>query len=1036
MTTAPSEALPEGWSLIGVDDGVWETPVPLATPLTTTRPTELEFEALTWQNFEKLLCWLVPKLERTQNVHLYGRPGQAQHGIDIVCLPSDCEPTVYQAKRYEAFGASDLCTAVADFANGPRPFDAQKFVVVVACTANDTTTMEMLGECQRRHRDFCIELWDCSVLSRLLADHPNIVEQFFGEHTRQAFCGGPVSDGSVDSAVLSDYVMRGPIRHLGLRTMLRQAEEDEVECPEGAATRFGEIAAALSEASFASHSYQYRLRQADMLERVGEVVNACEIRLSVAWELIDSDNLWTANVAARKIAEAAEHLPERIRRSLNAVGNIVATRLGPGPELTDIAEATDALEVGDPHCHLALLAFAEEALIADRLDFVRQRASPMQTAINELALDEEAPLVAARLRACIADATGEWPQLRLHARTRYAPEVAALTCARHGRHAALCGDVELAVDRYQEAIRAATDAQNYGDAYVWLYALRSACVLNDQLVSDAVGDVHRTAETIRAHGDSSVVPFGRTRTQALAKLNSQRPIEAYEAIKRHIRHSAVTASLPEEAEAHRMFGQLLASTGRPLAARDHYVAAGAGDAAAELADYWPDQRFGFDADILERPNWYRAAAFETVTAFEDWLSDHDCAQWAAAALKEVLDPPGPATRFRARAPHAAYYTLAATTSHLGSADAKRFLEHVEVGFESQRTNNLHADDHSVTVLYEIARSHPELAGRAVIAALRLLLRVPYRSNIDWTSGYDLLRQHQHIVREHMATEAQAGDLTACIVMAAAECVDEPVLEEAMRRLEHAIVPPEREPGVQHIGTSLPDAALLIRHLATEDIQRFVAAMMVLAVDAEEPIPNRREVLGAAEVCMSELPESQRSNFFEAAMECADGLHDNQGANPVPLGEADPLERFKVSFGPRSLRAAGLRCAAASAVTSEQVNKVKDVALELLVATDTYTADTAALAAAQLPAGVLADDVNALHLRPDYRARWLAARTWAQLDNADERIGRGFAADPSHLVRGGLASALRDTPTHHALRQRLSEDVRRTVRRAALHGTGT
>ena len=798
MTATPDDGLLEGWSLLGVDGAVWDPPVPVATPLTTTRPTELEFQALTSENFEKLLCWLVPKLERTQNVYLYGRPGQAQHGIDIACLPSDGEPTVYQAKRYEAFGASDLRTAVEQFANGVRPFDPQKFVVVVACRANDTATVEMLAGCQRRHGDFCIELWDRSVLSRRLADHPNIVEQFFGAHTRQAFCGGPASGGSDDSAVLSDYVMRGPIRHLGLSAMLRQAEDDEVECPEAAAARFGEIAAALREASFAGHSYQYRRRQADMLAQAGEVVNASEIRLSVAWELMDSADLWTANVAASNVAEAAEHLPEPIVRSLNAVGSIVAIRLGPGPELADIADVVDALEAGDPHRHLALLALAEEALVADRLDFVRQRAGAIQTAINQLSLDEADPLIAARLRACIADACDEWPRLVLHARTHYTREIAALIYARHGRHAAMHGNVELAVGSYQEAIRAATDTQNYGDAWVWLYALRSACVLNDQLVSDDVGDVHRTAETIRAYGESSVVPYGRTRTQALAKLNSQKPIEAYEAIRRHIRHSTVTASLPEEAEAHRMFGQLLASTGRPLAAIHHYVAAGAGDAAAKLAEYWPAQPCGLDADILGRPNWHRAAAFEAVTALEDWLPDHDCAQWAAAALGEILNPSGPATPFRARAPHAAFGALAATASHLAAADAERFLEHVEAGLEVQRTNNLHADDHSVIVLYEIARSRPELADRAVAAALRLLLRVPYRSNIDWTRGYDVLRHHQYTVREHLTTEVQAGDLTACIVMAAADCVDEPVLEQAKHRLERAIAPPEREPGVQHI----------------------------------------------------------------------------------------------------------------------------------------------------------------------------------------------------------------------------------------------
>ena len=653
MPAAHDDALPRGWSRIGADDGIWEPPVPLEVPLTTTRPTELDFEALRWQDFERLLCWLVPQLQRTQNVFRYGRPGQAQHGIDIACLPSDGEPTVFQAKRYQRFGASDLRTAVEDFVNGERPLDAQKFIVIVACDANDTATVNMLQECQRRHADFCIDLWDRSVLSRLLVGYPDIVEQFFGEHTRRAFCGERASGDPASTATLRDYVMRGPIRHLGLSTLLSQAENDATEHPRVAADRFGEIASALRDASFGGHAEQFRLRQADALERADDIVAASEIRLSVAWALIDTAHLWTANVAARKVREAAQHLPEPMVRSLNALGSIVAARLGPGPELADIAEAVDALGVGDPHCDLGLLAFAEEALAAHRLDFVRHRADTMRTAINELSLDEAAPLVAARVWACIADATGEWSQLMLHARTHWTPEINALICARHGRYAAQQGDVDLAVERYQQAIRAATDAQNYGDAWVWLYALRSACSSNDHRVSDDIGDVHRIAETVRAHGDSSVLPNGRTRTQALAKLNSQDPIAAYEAIRRHVRHSTVVASLSEEMEAHQLFGQLLAGTGRLMEAVQHYIVAGDGKAATSLADHWPDETFSLDADLSGLSSWQRAAVFETVAAFEDWLPDPDRAPWATSALKEILTDPGAAGLFRPRAPKAA-----------------------------------------------------------------------------------------------------------------------------------------------------------------------------------------------------------------------------------------------------------------------------------------------------------------------------------------------------------------------------------------------
>jgi len=972
----------------------------------------------------------VPKLQRTQNVFRYGRSGQAQHGIDIACLPSDGEPTVIQAKRYQRFGASDLRNAVEDFVNRERPLDAQKFVVIVACDANATATLNMLQECQRRHPGFCIELWDRSVLSRLLVGHPDIVEQFFGEHTRRTFCGERTSGDPASTATLRDYVMRGPIRHLGLSTVLSEAENEAAVRPRVAADWFGEIASALKDASFGGHANQFRLRQADILEGADDIIAASEIRLSVAWALIDTAHLWTANVATRKLREAAEHLPEPMARSIKVLGNIVAIRLGPGPELADLAEAVDALEADDPHGDLGLLAFAEEALAAHRLDFVRHRADTMQTAVNELSLDEAAPLVAARVRACIADATGEWSQLMLHARTHWAPEINALICARHGRHAGQQGDVDLAVERYQQAIRAATDAQNYGDAWAWLYALRSVCSSNDHRVSDDIGDVHRIAETVRAHGDSSVLPNGRTRTQALATLNSQDPIAAYEAIRRHVRHSTVAASLSEEMEAHQLFGHLLADTGRPMEAVQHYIVAGDGKAATSLAERWPDEAFSLDADISGLPSWQRAAVFETVAAFEDWLPDPDRALWATSSLKEILTDSGAAGLFRRRAPKAAYGALAATASDLAAAEAERFLEQVEAGLESERAAILDADSCSVTVLYEIAGSHPEFASRAVTAAMKLFLSVPYRSHINWDEGYNVLRQHQQVVRDYLAVEVQAGDLTACIVMTAADCVDDSVLDQARRRLERAVSQPEREPGVQHIGSSLPYDAYLIRHLEAESIHRFVTAAMVLAVDPGEPVPNRNQALGAAEACMPGIPESQRSEFFKVAMECARGLHDDQGSTPLPLGDTDPLSRFRISFGPSSLRGPGLRCAAASAVTNEQQKMVRGAALELLIAPDKYTAETAAFAAAQLPAPVLAGDVETLRLRPDSRARVLAALTWGSLDDVDEQIGLGLAMDPSHTVRAALASALREIPSHDALRQLLSRDTRRTVRRAA------
>lgn len=88
------------------------------------------------------------------------------------------------------------------------------------------------------------------------------------------------------------------------------------------------------------------------------------------------------------------------------------------------------------------------------------------------------------------------------------------------------------------------------------------------------------------------------------------------------------------------------------------------------------------------------------------------------------------------------------------------------------------------------------------------------------------------------------------------------------------------------------------------------------------------------------------------------------------------------------------------------------------------------AALGLPPTVLAGDIAALSQRRDEWARWLAAVTWARLDDVVGQTGRDLAQDPSHIVRTGLASTLRDTPAHQPLRPLLGDGVRRTVRDAA------
>ena len=1026
------------WCRIDDMDEIWSQSETCEIPLPVTLPNELPLGRLEWRNFERLILKLVMRREGTSSVRLYGRPGQRQHGIDIACLPPDGEDSLYQTKRVGSFNATELEEAIRGYADGMRPIDARRFTVVVACDAQDAETTNRLHECQAQYPELELELWDSHTLSELLRDQPDIVEQFFGKHTREAFCveGEPPSGTShSDIGNLPDFVLRGPVRQLGLSAVLRKAETDEQENPQSAAVAYESIADNLRDAAFEGHADLYRLKQADALEQAGQHVDASRIRLAVAWSLIDSADLWTAQAAARKVADAADQLPQPLRRSLDALCSALELRLvsnpedtlGTGTSLIDLLEAVEALQAVDPHRHLALLALSEEAVAARRLDLVRHVADVIQEAIADKALDDDEPLIAARMRVCIADAAGEWHSLWQHARTHYPPEIAALVSARWGRYAALQGSVDLAVERYRSAIEAATAAQNYGDASAWLYALRTARISNEDRPGAYVNEIHRIAETLRAHGDASVFPYGGTRTRALANLVSGFPPDAHEAIRRHLRHSTVSASLAEEMEAHKLLGQFLGSVARTSDAIRHYVLAGAGKEAAQLAERWPNMPLNLDTDNARGACWERTAGYVVAAEFEDWLPDDLRDGWAVSALAEVLaDCPHDEDRW-SQLKRAASSVLASTAAGLNERHAESFLDHISSRLDNQQDNRVEFVDKCVTVLYEIARQHHELAPRAVTVIMELLLSAPYRHLNDWDGGADVLPCHKDIVRDKLTALAQAGDLTACIVMAAAECIDEPVLEMARSRLDQAAAPPDRQPGKVYIGTGRHIDACLIRHLEPENTRRFVAAMTALAVDAAEPLPNRQEALEAATDLVSELPESERTKFYATALECAAGMHDRQGDIPVPMGPTDPLHRFRASFGPETLGPAALEFAAACATTQEQFEQVRWAALEMLNASDKYTACTAANAAALLPVRILTDDVDALRLRVDDWARWLAAVTWARLDDADETAGRRLAMDSSHIVRAGLASALRDIPAHEAPRQRLLGDVRRTIR---------
>jgi hypothetical protein len=93
-------------------------PTELPPTLADPPPPLLNTHEMGWEPFERLVLHMARTLDGAHGVRRYGRPGQAQHGLDVVGFFADRAPSVYQAKEWQVFGAADLEKAVELYAGG------------------------------------------------------------------------------------------------------------------------------------------------------------------------------------------------------------------------------------------------------------------------------------------------------------------------------------------------------------------------------------------------------------------------------------------------------------------------------------------------------------------------------------------------------------------------------------------------------------------------------------------------------------------------------------------------------------------------------------------------------------------------------------------------------------------------------------------------------------------------------------------------------------------------------------------------------
>ena len=182
----------------GVGDLIARLELPPGAPPVTvvTRLQTLPFWDLRWDDFEKLCLRLARSDHEVEDARRYGVPGQDQYGIDLFARRAGTGVyTVYQCKKVERFGPSDITAAVDDFLDGPWADQADCFVLCTSISMAATQLADRLEKERERlaGRGILLKPWDADELATLLKGYPALVDDFFGRQAVTAFCGSEVA---------------------------------------------------------------------------------------------------------------------------------------------------------------------------------------------------------------------------------------------------------------------------------------------------------------------------------------------------------------------------------------------------------------------------------------------------------------------------------------------------------------------------------------------------------------------------------------------------------------------------------------------------------------------------------------------------------------------------------------------------------------------------------------------------------------------------------------------------------------------------
>ncbi|EHN10566.1 hypothetical protein PAI11_25850 [Patulibacter medicamentivorans] len=173
-----------------LDDGPDPQPEVALPPESSLQ--ELPTDQLSWQNHERLLHRLGKKQGSVVQSSLYGVPGEAQQGIDILFRLPDGTYRTLQSRRVRGITAGGVRKAVTEFLNGEWAERCSEFVLATSADASRTAVQDEIRvqTDQLAEQGITFDVWDRVATSLKLKDHPDLVRDFFGLDALRRFLPG------------------------------------------------------------------------------------------------------------------------------------------------------------------------------------------------------------------------------------------------------------------------------------------------------------------------------------------------------------------------------------------------------------------------------------------------------------------------------------------------------------------------------------------------------------------------------------------------------------------------------------------------------------------------------------------------------------------------------------------------------------------------------------------------------------------------------------------------------------------------------